>query len=808
MVIHSITAQEAYSHCDPNEFDFETTAELDDLTRCIGQERALESVDFGIGIRHQGFNLFVMGAEGSGRHSVVKSFIHKKAEEEQTPNDWCYVHNFKHPHQPLSLDLPPGLGRIFKQEMHELIDMLRITIPNVFEGESFLGRQKAIHETLQQKIDKLYHEVEEQAKKEKVAVVKTEQGILFTGRDEEDKPLSPEKFSKLPEDERKKLEKLIEKHQGKLQQAINQAGVLKRDAEERIQKLKKETARLTASHLINTLKAKYQGNEKIIGYFETVEEQIVEGVEDFLYRPDKERNIILGMVSQTPSFQQYLVNILVSHEEEGAPVIYEDMPTYQNLHGRIEHKASMGVLSTHFSLIKNGSLHRANGGYIIIDGYRLLRQPFAYEGLKRTLRSQTIRIESVERLLGFASTVSLDPEPIPLKTKVVLIGDPFLYYLLHHYDPEFQSLFKVQADFEHSLVRNKETHRLYGSLLAGLAKDKELLPLHRSAVARVIEHAAREAGDSEKLSLYLRDFLDLLQEADYLTRKKNSLNITALEIEEALDAVKKRGNRIKDTLYESIKNGIRQISTSGQQIGQVNGLSVLLLGKTSFGCPSRITALTRPGKGTVVDIEREVKLGGPIHSKGVLILSSFLGARFACNIPLSLRASLVFEQSYGGIDGDSASCAELCALLSSLSGKPIKQSIAITGSISQHGEVQAIGGVNEKVEGFYDICLQNGLKGGEGVVVPASNMRHLMLKKEVVDAIEGGRFSVYAVNSVDDAVEILTGLAPGTPDADGNYPEESVYGHVEATLLQYASDIVKFGKKDTDEEKGDLNSQD
>ncbi len=805
MVIHSVTAQEAYSHCDPEEFEFETTAELEDLTRCIGQERALESVDFGIGIRHHGFNLFVMGAEGAGRHSVVKSFIDKKAATEETPSDWCYVHNFSHPHQPLALEFAPGTAKVFQQEMHELVDMLRITIPNVFEGENYQAKQNSIHETLQQKIDKLYHEVEEKAKEEKIAVIKTEQGIMFTGRDAENKPLSPEDFRKLPANERKKFEKLIEKYQTKLQQAINQAGILKREAEERVRKLKQDTARLTVSHLINTLKAKYKEQDNILSYFEAVEEEIVEGVDNFLSRTDKEKNFILGMVSQTPSFQQYLVNILVSHEEEGAPVVYEDLPTFQNLHGRIEHKASMGVLSTHFSLIKNGSLHRANGGYIIIDAYRLLRQPFAYEGLKRTLRSQKIRIESVERLLGLVSTVSLDPEPIPLYTKVVLIGDPFIYYLLHAYDPEFQTLFKVQADFEHSISRTKDTHQLYGSLLGGLAKDKELLPLHRTAVARVIEYAAREAGDNEKLSLYLRDFLDLLQEADFLARKKNEPCIQVLDIEEALAAVERRGDRIKDTIYESIDKGIRQIATSGEQVGQVNGLSVLQLGKTSFGCPARITVLTRPGKGTVVDIEREVKLGGPLHSKGVLILGSFLGARFARSIPLSLRASLVFEQSYGGIDGDSASCAELCALLSALAAKPIKQSIAITGSISQQGEVQAIGGVNEKIEGFFDICQQLGAQGDEGVIIPAANRHHLMLKKEVVEAIDQGKFRVYAVETIDDAIEILTATTPGEPDSEGNYPEDSVYGLVEATLHRYASDIAKFSKreKEVDKEQSD-----
>ena len=464
-----------------------------------------------------------------------------------------------------------------------------------------------------------------------------------------------------------------------------------------------------------------------------------------------------------------------------------------------EQMAQLGALVTNFTLIKPGALHQANHGYLIVDARRLLMQPFAYEGLKRTLRARKVHIEPVERLLGLMSTVSLEPEAIDLDIKVVLIGEPMIYYLLNAYDPEFISLFKVQADFESDMERSPESQEVYATLIARLAKDKKLLPLHRSAVARLIEQATREAGDREKLSLRIRDFADLMQEADYLAQKDNKKTIDDHDVENAIAASKRRGGRIKDRFFEAMENNIRHIDTDGAKPGQINGLSVLMLGRDSFGCPTRITALTRPGKGKIVDIEREVELGGPIHSKGMLILSSFLSSRYARNIPLTLHASLVFEQSYGGVDGDSASCAELCTLLSSLADAPIKQSLAITGSVSQKGEVQAIGGANEKIEGFFDLCDSRGLTREQGVIIPASNVRHLMLKKEVVAAMEQGKFSVTAVSTVDEAVELLTGIPAGERDEEGNYPEDSINGRVEATLLSFAKTLQEFDKDDEQE---------
>ena len=794
MNIRTITPEEAYHHCNADELPFETTAEVEELTRCIGQERALEAVEFGISMRHQGFNLFVIGPEGSGRHSVVQSFINRQAEGEPTPSDWCYVFNFELPHKPLALQFPPKQGPVFKREMHELIDALRTTIPPVFEGDDYRARKRALNENLKQKVDKIYDDLIRKGKEQSIAVVRNEQGMMFTPLDGKSDPMDIEEFRKLPVDTQKKIEEDIEKLHNSLQKTAHQVSILNREAKEQKRKLKKETASICVAHLIDTLKAKYAEQEKILHYLNCAEKQLTENVDDFLERPEPQLENFISFVSSPPSFAQYDVNVLVTHQDSGSPVVYEDLPTYQNLHGRIEHQAQMGMLTTNFSLIMPGALHCANGGYIIIDARRLLMEPFAYEGLKRTLRSRQIRMEPVERLLGLMSTVTLEPEPIELDTKVVLIGEPMIYYLLDYYDPEFGSLFKVQADFEYDMERTSVSQQRYAALIAGLAREKELLPLHRTAVARVIEEAARHAGDSKKLSLHIREVADLIKEADYLARKTNKEHIEAQDIEMAVAASKRRGGRIRDRVLESINNNIRHIETTGEKAGQVNGLSVIELGGDTFGFPTRITAATRPGKGDIVDIEREVELGGPIHSKGVMILGSFLSSRYARNIPLGLQASLVFEQSYGDIEGDSASCAELCALLSSLADAPIRQTLAVTGSVSQKGEVQPVGGVNEKIEGFFDVCATRGLTGNEGVIIPTTNIRHLMLKKEVVDAIAEKQFSIYLVSTVDEVISLLTGQDAGERDSDGVYPENSINGRVEATLLRFAQDLQEFEK--------------
>lgn len=800
--MRTITPKEACQHCNGNDFPFETTAEVEKLTRYIGQDRALEAVEFGISMRHRGFNLFVIGPEGSGRHTVVQSFIKKKAGDEAPPNDWCYVYNFDLPHKPLALKFKPKQGPVFKQEMHELIDTLRTTIPTVFEGADYQDKKRALDEHLRQDIDEIYDEMIEKGKGKSIGVVRSEKGIVFNPLDGNGEPMDLEAFRKLPEETQTKIEEDIAELHASLQATVHRISMLNREGKEQKRKLKKETASSCVAHLIDTLKAKYYREQGTIHhYLECVEKQLTENVDDFLERRQTKSEGFISFLAEPPSFARYDVNVLVTHKENGAPVQYEDLPTYQNLHGRIEHQAQMGMLTTNFSLIMPGALHRANGGYIILDAERLLMQPFAYEGLKRTLRSGHIRMEPVERILGLMSTVSLEPEPIELDIKVVLIGEPRTYYLLNAYDPEFSSLFKIQADFEYDMKRSSASQQQYASLIAGLARKEELLPLHNTAVSQVIDQAVRNAGDCEKLSLQVRKVADLIKEADYLARKTNKKCIEGVDVEMAVDACKRRGGRIRDRIHESIENNIHLIETTGEKVGQVNGLSVVEIGSDVFGFPTRITAVTRPGKGDIVDIEREVELGGPIHSKGVMILSSFLSSRYARNIPLGLQASLVFEQSYGEVDGDSASCAELCALLSSIAAAPVKQSLAMTGSVSQKGEVQPVGGLNAKIEGFFDVCLTRGLTGDEGVIIPESNMRHLMLKKEVVTAIADKQFSIYLVSNVDEALSLLTGMDAGVRDQEGAYPEESINGLIEATLLRFAEDLQKFEREKEEQEE-------
>ncbi len=793
MKIRTVTREEAYHHCNADDFPFETTAEIKEFARYIGQDRALEAVEFAISMPLRGFNLFVVGPEGSGRHSVVQSFIHKQAKDKVTPSDWCYVYNFESAHQPLALEFPPQQGPIFKKEISELIEAIKTSLPAIFEGDDYRVRKRALAEKLQQKVDKLYESLITKGREKSIAVIKNDQGMMFSPMDEKGEPMDLESFKKLPESTKKEFEKNIENLHGTLHKTMYEVNKVNREAKELQKKLKEETASLSVGHLIDALLTKYTDHNKVLTYLNGIRAQLIEHADDFLGNTAGHKNPFIALQSGPPSFHQYEVNVLVTQTEDGAPVIYEDMPTYQNIHGRIEHQAQMGMLTTDFSLIRAGALHRANGGYIIIDARRLLMQPFAYEGLKRTLRSSQIRMEPVERLLGLVSTVSLEPEPVPLDVKVVLIGEPMIYYLLQAHDPEFKTLFKVQADFEHDMERNAASQQQYAALVASLASEKDLLPLHKTAVARVTEEAARNAGDSGKLSLHIRKIADLIKEADYLARKTDKHYIDCQDIEMALKASERRGGRISDRIFSSIEENIRHIDTSGEKIGQVNGLSIIGIGDNAFGFPTRITAVTRPGKGNIVDIEREVELAGPIHSKGVMILGAFLNSRYARHIPMGLQASLVFEQSYGGVEGDSASCGELCALLSSLSGVPIRQDIAITGSVSQLGEIQPVGGVNEKIEGFFDICNARGLTGTEGVIIPETNVRHLMLKKEVVEAIGKQQFSIYLVTKVDEAIALLTGLEAGEYSEEG-YPKDSINSRVEATLLRFAQDLRAFAK--------------
>ena len=788
-----------YLRCDQSQFTFETTAELESLTETTGQPRAVEAVRFGIGIRREGYNLYALGPSGLGKHAVVRQFLEQRAAGEPTPSDWCYVNNFAEPSKPRHLRLPPGHGIRLRRDVQQLVEELRAAIPAAFESEEYRTRKQVIEEQVKERHEKAFQEIGLQAKAKGIALLHTPAGLAFAPM-RQGEVLTPEEFGELPEAERRSVENETTALQEKLQTIVRQAPQWVKEGREKIKKLNREVTTLAVEHLIDELRRTYQDVPNVVELLNTIEQDVIENVDDFLSPPEAQLAELAGIAPHrapkgSAAFRRYQVNLLVDHSaRHGAPVVYEDHPTFQNLVGQIEYIPHLGALLTDFNLLRAGALHRANGGYLMLDAHKVLQQPYAWEGLKRALRSAEIRIESVGQTLGLVNTVSLEPQPVPLDVKVVLIGERVLYYLLCHFDPDFTELFKVAVDFEEAMPRTAENHLLYARLIGTLARTEHLLPFDRGAVARVIERSARIAGDAERLSTHVTMLADLLREADYWARERHHDAVGADDVQQAIDAQVRRADRVRERMQEQILRGTILIDTGGERVGQVNGLSVIELDRFAFGRPSRITARVRLGKGEVLDIEREVELGGPVHSKGVLILSAFLGARYAADYPLSLEASLVFEQSYGGVEGDSASSAELYALLSALADAPIKQSLAVTGSVNQHGQVQAIGGVNDKIEGFFDLCRARGLTGEQGVLIPASNVQHLMLREDVVAAVRDGTFRVHPVRTIDEGMEILTGLPAGERDGAGAFPAGSINQRVEARLRELADKRAAFGQ--------------
>jgi len=787
--------------CDPDQFDFETSDELADLNEIIGQPRAVEAMQFGLNIDRDGYNIFALGPTGTGKRTLLNRLFEEKASDKPIPADWCYVNNFKHSSKPRALQLPPGKGANFKQDMAELVEELHTALSGAFESEEYHARRQEIEEEFQERQEDVFQEIREQAIERGLTVLRTPSGLVFAPI-KEGEVLAPEEIQKLTEEQRQELETKASELQETLQKRLRQIPRWQREMRDQIKALNREFADFAVGGLLNELREKYSELAGVVDYLDDVQQDVIENARRFLSQDDDQAGgnesaqmAEAGSPERSPLLRRYQVNVVVDHSQsEGAPIIFEDNPTYQNLMGRIEHMAHMGALMTDFNLIKAGSLHRANGGYLMLEARKLLLQPFAWEGLKRALQSEQLKLESPAQMYSMISTVSLEPEPIPLNVKIAMLGDPMLYYLLAAYDPEFSELFKVAADFDAQMDRSGESQHLYARLIASMIRDNQLLTFDRSAITRVIEHSARMAGDAEKLSTQMKHVVDLLREADYWAKQSSSDTVTAKDVRQAIDAQIYRSDRIRERMQEQIKRGTVLIDTGGEQVGQINGLSVLQLGGFAFGRPSRITARIRLGEGKVVDIEREVELGGALHSKGVLILSGFLGARYATDYPLSLSASLVFEQSYGGVDGDSASSAELYALLSAIANVPIKQALAVTGSVNQHGQVQAIGGVNEKIEGFFDVCQARELSGEQGVLIPAANVQHLMLRQDVVTAVEEEKFHIYAVETIDEGVELLTGMPAGKADEAGRYPEGSFNALVQSRLTELAKKRLAFRK--------------
>jgi lon-related putative ATP-dependent protease len=793
MTTRPLPPEELCRHCDPDQFSFKTTDELKDLEGYIGQERATASLRFGLGVKHKGYNLYALGPAGAGKSALVRQFLKASAADRPIPFDWCYVNNFSDTRKPQAVALPAGQGVVLKRDMEQLVNDLHEAIPLVFESDEYHTRRQAMEDRLEERQENAMAAMQTKAEEKHIALIKTPTGITL-GPKLDDKILDPEQFQKLPKKEQETIEKDVKALQDELRKTLHTIPQWQKETKEAISKLNREMTASAVHHLIDALREKYRDNQAVTGYLDRAEEDVINNYQQFLPK-DEHKSTLFGLsLNQQeegqPWHYRYRINLLLAHEANGgAPIVYEDLPSYNNLVGRIEHRAHLGALETDFTMIRPGALHRANGGYLLVDALKLLLQPFAWETLKRILQSGEIRIESLAQIVSLISTQSLEPEPIPLDVKVVLLGERYIYYLLQAIDPEFDELFKVAVDFDDDLVRNSQNEQHYGQLVASLARKHQLRSLDRYAVARVIDHSMRLADDNEHLSAHMRSLVDLIQQADYWAGEKGHEVIARDDVQNAIEAQIQRADRIQQRLQEEVIRGTQIIATSGEVVGQINGLSVMLLGGQRFGHPTRITARARLGKGQVVDIEREVELGGPIHSKGVYILSGFISGRYVPDYPLSLSASLVFEQSYGGVEGDSASSAELYALLSALAGLPIKQQFAVTGSVNQLGEVQAIGGVNEKIEGFFDICRARGLSGDQGVLIPRVNTKHLMLREDVVQAVQAGEFTVYPIENIDQGISLLTGTPAGSRDENGEFPEDSVNGRVEASLIRFSEHL-------------------
>jgi lon-related putative ATP-dependent protease len=785
--------------CDAASLPFETTADAHQGEEFIGQDIAIEALDFGLAVLRDGYNLFAIGPSGVGKQSLLCQRLTRKANEAPRADDWCYVHNFDDKRRPRALRLPAGRAAPLCADMERTVAELQVAMRAALEGEEYRTRKQKLFRDLEDRQEKAFRSIERPAREAGVSVTR-ERELFAVSPLRDGKVMQPAEFDELPEPEQARLKALLAPAEDRVDamlQAFNEWGRQHRDA---LDALERATAASVGARVFGELRIKYSDLPAVLDFLTDVEADLADSAEEFIddesdEGSESQRRNMSPEPPDPSSFElRATVNVLVDHgAAQGAPVVYEDHPTEARLMGRIEHTVQFGSLLADFTLIMPGALQRSRGGYLLIDAARLVENAPAWTALKRCLRTREIRVASNAEHPESSPTVSLEPEPIPLdQTKIVLFGERELYDILAEMDADFLELFKVLVDFEDRMDRTPESELRYASLIARLIRKDDLSDFTRSGVARVLDHAARLAEDSGKLSVRLRPILDLMREADAAARTNGSHLVSATHVQAAIDAQLRRSGRVRQHILEDVRQGITLIDCSGSKIGQVNGLSVVRSGEQSFGLTVRITAQAWIGKGELIDIEREVELGGPLHSKGVLILSALLAARHATTHPLSLSASLVFEQSYAGVEGDSASLAEACALMSALADMPVNQSIAVTGSLSQHGEVQAIGGVNEKIEGFFDLCRVRGLTGSQGVVIPSSNARHLMLKSELLAAVESDEFHVWTVETLDEALSLLLARNVGERDAHGRFPEGSINGAIAARLRVFSEHSRRF----------------
>ena len=793
-MVTKLPVEKLRNTCDANLMQCESTQDLTPLTEIIGQDRAVRALKFGLGIKNHGFNMYVAGYPGTGRKTAVKNFVEAQAKVQPVPSDWLYVNNFGNQYEPKTIELPPGKGREFREHMKNFIENIKTALPKAFESEDYVAKREATLRGIENKRKQLIDQLTAKAQSEGFVIQTTPMGLLLIPV-LDGKPLSEEEMLSLPQDIKTKFAEKREKLEKEFSYTMRQLIDMERQIQDTLKKLNKEVALYAIGNQLQSIREKYQAAPEAANYLKAVENDILDNLQQFAQRSNEAQQQLpfsMPWMREDP-YKKYEVNLIVDNSEtKGAPVVMETNPTYHNLLGRTEKEAQFGALTTDFSMIRGGSIHRANGGYLIISVEELLRNPFSYDGLKRNLKDGHIIIEEPEERYGFLSVKTIKPQPISLTTKIILIGDPNIYQLMFNLDPDFRELFKVKAEFDTTMPRTDEKVKAYASFVCTLCDREHLKHLDSGGLAKIVEYSSRVVEDQQKLSTQFAVIADAVRESNFYASEDNAEFITAQHVKRAIEEKIFRNKLMQEKIHEMITRGFFLIDTAEQKAGQVNGLSVMSLGDFAFGIPSRVTASIGLGREGVMDIEREAKMGGPIHTKGVLILSGYLSDRYARDKPLSLSARLVFEQSYSGVEGDSASSTELYSLLSALSGIPIRQNIAVTGSVNQKGEVQAIGGVNEKIEGFYEICKARGLTGDQAVMIPESNVQNLMLKEEVVNAVKEDKFSIYAVKNIDEGIEVLTGKKAGQQQSDGTYEKDTINYLVDKALQMMADKLREY----------------
>jgi lon-related putative ATP-dependent protease len=795
MAIKKLPVNDFRNTYDASGIGCNTTKELTPSDDIIGQERAVRALNFGLNIEEKGFNIYASGIPGTGRKTTVLKFLNELAKKKPSGSDWIYVHNFGNPYEPRAIRLLPGMGKQFRDDMASFVEEARRTIPQVFEGEDYATKRQNSIQAIDDEKAKIISQLNAVAQVKGFLIQPGPQGLLIIPV-KDGKPLTEEEFLALPAEEQEDYQKKREELSVEMRNGFRQLRDLDQKGFDAVKQLNEEVSTYAIGHLLAALRDKYSAIKEVLEYIDAVQKDIIENLPEFLgvqQESPQGAPLAPNQVTKELVFRKYQVNVIVDNATTvGAPVIFERNPTYQNLFGIIEKEVQFGFINTDFTMIRPGSIHKANGGYLAIPVEDLFRYPLSYDALKTALKTGEARFEEPAEKMGFISTKGLKPEPIPLSIKVVLIGTPSINQILYSQDPDFYELFKVKAEFDTTMERNEKNVKDYGGFICQLCRQFHLKHLDSSAVAKIIEYSSRLSEDQQKLSTRFSLIADVIREASYYATTEQAAFTTGTHIEKAIEERIYRSNLIQEKIQDYIAKDIFLIETEGAHIGQVNGLSVISLGDIEFGRPSRVTASIGVGRGGVMDIEREAAMGGPIHTKGVLILSGYLAGKFSRDKPLSLSARLVFEQSYEGVEGDSASSTELYAILSALSGLPINQALAVTGSVNQNGEVQAIGGVNEKIEGFFEVCKAKGLTGKQGVMIPASNVRNLMLKEEIVEAANARKFAIYPVKTIDEGIEVLTGVRAGTAGADGNYEKDTVNYLVDKRLKEMAETLKNF----------------